>query len=394
MQAILTINAGSSSLKFALYTLERDEPLASGLVDRIGPGAVISMRRPGDASGSAETGADAHDHASALRSVLALLSTGFAGLQVVAVGHRIVHGGAELAQPILLDDRKLAELALLNDFAPLHQPHNLAGVKAAMEAYPAASQVACFDTAFHRTHSFVNDAYALPRAYYEKGVRRYGFHGISYAFIAGELGRIAPALAEGRVIVAHLGNGASVCALRNGRSVASTMGFSALDGLPMGTRCGQIDPGVILYLMDKEGLSAAEITDLLYRKSGLLGLSDVSSDMRALEASPEPAAAEAIDYFVAGVQREIGAMAAALAGVDALVFSGGIGENSRTIRARICEGLAWMGVELDPSLNAANNLAISRDTSRVSVMAVRTNEELVIARAVRSLVVNDKRSAA
>ncbi len=310
----------------------------------------------------------------------------FTHVHHIPIAHRVVHGGASHAAPVSVNEDILTELDRLSPFAPLHQPHNLAGIRAAMAAFPGAAQIACFDTAFHRSHPWVNDAFALPRAMYDEGVRRYGFHGLSYEFIAGELSRIAPQLAQGRVIVAHLGNGASMCAIQNGRSVASTMGFSALDGLPMGTRCGQLDPGVLLYLMDQKGLTAGQISDLLYRKSGLLGLSGISNDMRTLEEAATPEAAQAIDYFVFRCQREVGAMAAALGGIDALVFCGGIGENSRLIRARICERLGWMGIEIDHARNADNATIISSDFARTSVMVLPTNEELVIARAARAAV--------
>ncbi|MGL5447982.1 MAG: acetate/propionate family kinase, partial [Rhabdaerophilum sp.] len=253
-------------------------------------------------------------------------------------------------------------------------------------------QIACFDTAFHRNHPWVNDTFALPRALYDEGVRRYGFHGLSYEYIAAELARIAPSLSKGRVIVAHLGNGASMCALHDGRSVASTMGFSALDGLPMGTRCGQLDPGVLLYLMDQKGMTAEQISDLLYRQSGLLGLSGLSNDMRTLEAAAKPEAAQAIDYFVFRCQREVGAMAAALGGIDALVFCGGIGENSRLIRSRICERLDWMGIEIDHARNAANAQVISSELARATVLVIPTNEEIVIARAARAKVLSSEAS--
>jgi acetate kinase len=393
-RALLTINAGSSSIKFALFPLAGDEPLASGLADRIGHDGTLKVRLRDGTELAAGQPPDVTSHAAALRSALAVLDAGFPDLDVTAVGHRVVHGGPGHAAPLLLDASRLAELAAFEPFAPLHQPHNLAGVRAAMEAFPAAEQIACFDTAFHRSHPFVNDTFALPRSYYDKGIRRYGFHGLSYEYIAGEITRFAPWLAKGNVIVAHLGNGASVCAMQNGKSVASTMGFSALDGLPMGTRCGQIDPGVLLYLMDQEKLSAAEISDLLYKQSGLLGMSGISNDMRVLEASGSPQAAEAIDYFVFRVQREIGAMAAALGGADALVFCGGIGENAGTIRARVCERMGWMGIDLDPAHNGGNEMVISSEASRTIVMVIRTNEELVIARAVRALAVQIERSAA
>jgi acetate kinase len=256
-----------------------------------------------------------------------------------------------------------------------------------MAAFPGVPQVACFDTGFHRDHPFVNDAFALPFRYYEQGVRRYGFHGLSYEYVTGELQRIAPQLAAGRVVIAHLGNGASMCAVQAGRSVASTMGFSALDGLPMGTRCGQIDPGVLLYMLDHEGLSTERVRDILYKESGLLGLSGgLSNDMRTLEASDTEGARRAIDYFVFRLQREVGAMAAAMGGIDALVFCGGIGENSRQVRQRVCERLGWMGIELDHAANEHHSAIISSAFSRTTVMIVPTREEHVIARATRQLI--------
>ncbi len=389
---ILTLNAGSSSLKVALYAETGDAALATGLVDRIGPEGTLRLR---DATGAdiATAPGSLESHAQALRTVLASLSAAFPGREIKAVGHRVVHGGIAFDAPVRVDDEVLAALAALSPLAPLHQPHNLAGIRAAMDAFPKAPQVACFDTAFHRRHPFVNDTFALPRAYFEKGVRRYGFHGLSYDYVAGELARTAPSLAEGRVVVAHLGSGASMCAIQNGRSVASTMGFSALDGLPMGTRCGQLDPGVLLYLMEQEGMGAAEISDLLYRRSGLLGLSGLSNDMRTLEASDTTGAREAIDYFVFRIQRELGAMAAAMAGIDALVFCGGIGENSATIRARVCERMGWMGIEIDHGANARNAGIISSETARTTVMVIPTNEELVIARAARRVVQGMERAA-
>lgn len=381
-RAILTLNAGSSSLKVALFPAEGSRPMASGLVDRIGPAAEIRLK-DGDGQPIAAEG-DLSSHAGAIATVIDGFRGHWPDLALEAIGHRVVHGGPDRARPVAVDDATLTELAGLSPFAPLHQPHNLAGIRAAMAAFPGVPQVACFDTAFHRSHPWVNDAFALPRALYDEGVRRYGFHGLSYEYITSELGRIAPQLAEGRVVVAHLGNGASMCAIQNGRSVASTMGFSALDGLPMGTRCGQLDAGVLLYLMDQKGMSAAEISDLLYKKSGLLGLSGLSNDMRTLEAAGTREAGQAIDYFVFRCQREVGAMAAALGGIDALVFCGGIGENSRLVRARICERLGWMGIEIDHGRNAANDPIISSDFARTTVMVIPTNEELVIARGARA----------
>jgi acetate kinase len=384
--AILTLNAGSSSLKFALFPGEGDTPLATGLADRIGPEATF--RLSDGAGGALLPGAvpDLTDHHGAVQAVLAALTAAFPAVELAAVGHRVVHGGPDLSAPAVIDDALLDVLGALAPFAPLHQPHNLAGIRAARAAFPGTPQIACFDTGFHRAHPFVNDTFALPRRFYDKGVRRYGFHGLSYEYIVAELAASEPALARGRIIVAHLGNGASACAIRDGRSVSSTMGFSALDGLPMGTRCGQLDPGVLLCLMDQEGLGPKEIADLLYQQSGLLGMSGLSNDMRRLLASHSREAAEAVAYFVVRVRREIGALAAALGGIDALVFCGGIGENARPIRARICETMEWMGISLDPARNAANDRRISRDGAAVTVLVIPTNEELVIARGARGLV--------
>ncbi|MDP2803808.1 MAG: acetate/propionate family kinase [Phreatobacter sp.] len=381
--AILTLNAGSSSLKVSLFPADGDQPMASGVVDRIGAAAEIRLKDR-DGQPIATEGSLA-SHAEAISTVIAGFRGHWPDLALLAIGHRVVHGGPSRTAPVGVDEGLLVELERLSSFAPLHQPHNLAGIRAAMEAFPGVQQVACFDTAFHRSQPWVNDAFALPRQLFDEGVRRYGFHGLSYEYITGELARIAPQLAEGRVVVAHLGNGASMCAIQNGRSVASTMGFSALDGLPMGTRCGQLDPGVLLYLMDQKGMNAAEISDLLYTKSGLLGLSGLSNDMRTLEAAGTPEAGQAIDYFVFRCQRELGAMAAALGGIDALIFCGGIGENSRLVRARICERLAWMGIEIDHGRNAANERVVSSELARTTVMVIPTNEELVIAGGARAI---------
>ena len=391
--AVLTLNAGSSSLKVALFPASGDQPMVTGLVDSIGPTAALKLKNErGEAI--APVPGDMSTHAGAMQTVVASLRRAYPDLDLVAIGHRVVHGGDRHTAPALVDAAELQALDALSPFAPLHQPHNLAGIRAAMESFPGVPQVACFDTAFHRNHPWVNDTFALPRSFYDEGVRRYGFHGLSYDYVSGELARLAPQLAEGRVVIAHLGNGASMCALQDGRSMASTMGFSALDGLPMGTRSGQLDPGVMLYLMDQRGMSAAEISDLLYKRSGLLGLSGLSNDMRRLEAAGTPEATQAIDYFVFRAQREVGAMAAALGGIDALVFCGGIGENSRLIRARICERLDWMGIEIDHQRNAANDRVISSEMARTTVMIIPTNEELVIARAARKAAGIRERSAA
>jgi acetate kinase len=377
--SILTLNAGSSSIKFGLY-------------DRC-PGADPRVRLTGqvEAIGVAPrlkvTGGETRDlpeidgHDGALKAILGVVEAAEGAGPVAMIGHRIVHGGPDYAEPALLTDAAMAYLETLSPFAPLHQPHNLAGVRAAQAAFPGVPNIACFDTAFHRNHPWVNDTFALPRAWYDKGVRRYGFHGLSYEFIIRELDRIAPEEAAGRVVVAHLGNGASMCAVRGGQSIASTLGFTAVDGLPMGTRCGQLDPGVVLYLIEQEGMTTAEVTDLLYKKSGLLGLSGVSSDMRTLEASDAPDAAQAIDYFVFRIRRELGALAAVLGGLDTLVFTGGIGEHSATIRARVCEGMEWLGMELAPGANARHAGLISKPRSQVHIRRIETDEELTIARA-------------
>jgi acetate kinase len=320
------------------------------------------------------------DHSGALSLVLAVLEQQFPQARIAAVGHRVVHGGLDFAAPALVTDETMQLLATLIPLAPLHQPHNLSGIAAAKTAFPGVPQVACFDTAFHRAHPFVNDTFALPRALYDQGVRRYGFHGLSYEYVTGRLAEIAPFHAKGRVVICHLGSGASMCAVRNGHSVASTMGFSPLDGLPMGTRPGQLDPGVLLYLMEQKGMGAKAISDLLYKESGLKGLSGISNDMRDLEASDDPRARQAIDYFVFRVRREIGGMAAVLEGLDTIVFCGGIGENSRMVREAVLETMEWIGVELDLDRNRANADVISSDRSGVRVFVIRTDEELMIAR--------------
>lgn len=387
-QVALVLNAGSSSLKFALYDIggaEEPRELAAGLVEAIGACPRLKARFGTDDTARDLPPTAAADHAAALATTLALLRERFPRAQMAAVGHRVVHGGPSLAEPQRVTGEVLEVLRALSPFAPIHQPYNIAGIEAAMAAFPGAVQVACFDTAFHRNHPKVNDTFALPREYYDKGVRRYGFHGLSYDYVAGELRRMAPLLHDGRVVVAHLGNGASMCGMIAGRSVASTMGFTALDGLPMGTRVGQIDPGVIFYMVQQEGRTIDEVRDIFYSRSGLLGLSGLSNDMRVLEAAGTPEAQEAIDYFVFRCRRELGGLAAALGGLDALVFCGGIGENSRLIRERICENLDWIGIEIDRGRNAANARVLSTELSRTRVLVVPTNEEIVIARAARRL---------
>jgi acetate kinase len=381
---ILTLNAGSSSLKFAAFRLTgRGEPnlLASGQIEGIGATAKGSVKT---ASGeTVELGFDRSlarvDHTAAMGSILDWLKKAHYDSSVAAVGHRIVHGGPDYAEPVRIDDTALTKLRKLIPLAPLHQPHNVAGVEAAMKAFPSTPQVACFDTAFHRSHPFINDTYALPRSYYDEGLRRYGFHGLSYEFITRKLRTIAPQIAREDVIIAHLGNGASMCAVHDGRAVASTMGFTALDGLAMGTRCGQIDPGVVLYLMTEKKMSADAISDLLWKNSGLKGMSGLSQDMRELEASDSTAARDAIAYFVSRIRRELGSLAATVNGAEAIVFTAGIGEHSWKVREAALKDMEWMGVHLDAEANRANAQIISAKTSPTIVFVIPTNEELMIA---------------
>jgi acetate kinase len=380
---ILTLNAGSSSVKFAAFAHEAAglESLATGQIEGLGAKATFLARSVSGATSQYafdESGGRV-DHRVAVAAILRWLGEARFDRDVVAVGHRIVHGGPDFAEPTRIDAALLARLRQFIPLAPLHQPHNLAGVEAALAAFPATPQVACFDTAFHRTHAFVEDTFGLPRSFYDEGVRRYGFHGLSYEFIARRLRTIAPTIAAGRVIVAHLGNGASMCAMRAGRSVASTMGFTPLDGLPMGTRCGELDPGVVIYLMAEKRMSADAISDLLYKDSGLKGMSGLSHDMRVLEASDSPAARDAIRYFVARIRREIGALASTLDGVDAIVFTAGIGENAWRVREAALTGMEWIGVRLDPQANRDNAQIVSAADSRVAVLVVHTDEERMIA---------------
>jgi len=380
---ILILNVGSSSIKFALYGLDLSEQVR-GAVDHAGaerPEAHVRI-----AGGAAQTAALAPgDLRSLIGAVLDLVRARVPGLTVTAVGHRIVHGGPDFAAPCLLDDAVLAALEKLVPLALLHQPHNLAGVRAAQAMFPAALQIGCFDTGFHHGQPRLQQTFALPRAYFEAGVRRYGFHGLSYAYVSDALKAAFPAEAAGRCVIAHLGAGASLCAVSAGRSVGSTMGFSVLDGMPMATRCGRMDPGVLLWMMRERGMDSAAIETELYQESGLKGLSGLSGDVRTLEAAGTPQAAEALAYFVAAAQREVGALAAVLGGIDALVFTGGIGENAVRVRGDICDGLGWLGLALDPGRNAAGGPRISADASRVAALVIPTNEELMIARSVKAV---------
>ena len=381
----LTLNAGSSSIKFAAFAAQASgRALARGQVESIGANPRFRVRH-GEAGEQSAQLSRGDSHAAALGQILGWIEDAMPDVTVAAVGHRVVHGGTEFREPVVLDAAIIAHLQKFVPLAPLHQPHNLAGIAAAEELFPGTPQIACFDTSFHRAHPFVNDTFALPRAFYDEGVRRYGFHGLSYEYLTRAMAGVAPDRAAGSVVYAHLGNGASMCAVLDGRSIGSTMGFSALDGLPMGTRCGQLDPGVVLYLMSEKGMDAAAISDLLYRQSGLKGLSEIGSDMRVLEASDSPRAAEAIDYFVFRIRRELGAMAAVLNGIDALVFAGGIGENSALIRGRVCADQAWLGLTLDPARNAAGGPVISAEASDVEARVIHTDEEGMIARHMAAL---------
>jgi acetate kinase len=388
--AILVLNAGSSSLKFSVFLDgEPPEPTLRGqleglftrphFVARDQAGIVVGEK---DWAQNTDFG-----HHGAIDFLFSWGRGGaLGGHRIVAAGHRVVHGGLKFTRPVRIDPEVLTALEALVPLAPLHQPHNLEAIRAVVRHAPGLPQVACFDTSFHRTQPALAQAFALPRPYAEEGVLRYGFHGLSYEYIASVLPGLDPRAAAGRTVVAHLGNGASMCALREGRSVASTMGFTAVDGLPMGTRCGALDPGVMLYLMDRHGMDARALEKLIYQQSGLLGVSGISSDMRTLLTSADPHAAEAIDLFVYRIGRELGSLAAALGGLDALVFTGGIGENAAAIRARVCRDAAWLGVELDEAANEARGPSISRPGSRAAAWVVPTNEELMIAQHTRRLI--------
>jgi acetate kinase len=383
MDTILVVNAGSSSVKFQVFDADGGTGLKRLIKGQMsGIGTRPRLRAEGadrtlliDQSYAPERVADV---ATALAVAGAWLRETH-NLEPIAVGHRVVHGGPQYDQPVLVDMDVLAQLERYVSLAPLHQPNNLAPIRSILARSPDLPQVACFDTAFHRGHNALADHYAIPERFYAEGVRRYGFHGLSYEYVAGRLPQVAPTIAAGRVIVAHLGSGASMCALSASRSVESTMGFTALDGLPMGTRPGQIDPGVVLYLIEEKHMTAAQVQDLLYGGCGLKGLSGLSNDVRELEASPDPQARFALDYFVYRVGLHAGLLAAALGGLDAFVFTAGIGENSPTIRARIAEKLTWLGVVFDPAANAAGKSLISRPESKVAVLVVPTDEELMIA---------------
>jgi acetate kinase len=383
-EVILTLNAGSSSIKFAVFQAGYSEPqlMAKGQVEGIGTAPHFLVK---DAMGSllAESywepvGGDA-GHTLAFRQIWHWLREVIEGKRLVAVGHRVVHGGEQYAQPVLIDNQVLTDLDRLIPLVPLHQPHNLAAIRAVSKSHPQLLQVACFDTAFHRHRSAVSERFGLPFELFEKGVRRYGFHGISYEYIVSRLENIAPDLAQGRIVVAHLGSGCSMCAIHRGKSVETTMSFSALDGLPMGTRCGTLDPGVLLYLMRRDRLGVEDLEDLLYKRSGLLGISGVSNDMRVLQQSDDPRARAAIDYFVYRIGHNLGALTASLGGLDALIFTAGIGENDAALRARVCRQAAWLGVDINQAANGRREPKISVGDTTPSVWVIPTDEERMIA---------------
>ncbi len=389
--AIAVVNAGSSSLKFSLFDgdggdldlLARGQAealfTAPRFVAKDGNGSVVAEKAWGEGV--------VLGHAGALEHLMAFVRERLAGRRLAGVGHRVVHGGREFAVPVRVDAAIVARLEKYVPLAPLHQPHNLAPIRLLLERLPGLPQVACFDTGFHRHAPAVSQAFALPKSITDRGVIRYGFHGLSYEYIASVLPKHDARAAAGKCVVLHLGNGSSMCAIAAGRSVASTMGFTAADGLPMGTRCGSLDPGVVLYMMDELGMDARAIERTIYQESGLLGVSGISSDMRTLEASAAPGAAAAIDLYVYRIGRELGSLAAALGGLDAIVFTAGIGENSRSLRERVCRDATWLGVELDAGANdAAHGAArISAAASRTAAWVIPTNEELMIARHTRAL---------
>jgi acetate kinase len=387
-QAILVLNAGSSSIKFCVFRLAGRELLRDlrGQVSGLGTTPKFLMRRNDATLIDRPLAGSPMTHAAALDTLLTSLEEHLEGARIVGVGHRVVHGGLEYMAPTVLTEDVVARLERYVPLAPLHQPHNLAAIREMLERLPGIAEVACFDTAFHRTIPEVAQLFALPPRFARAGIRRYGFHGLSYEFVASRLPALDARAASGRTVVFHLGNGASMCAMLGGRSVATTMGFTALEGLPMGTRCGSLDPGVLLFLMDELGLEPREIEQLIYHESGLLGMSGVSSDVRELLASPDPAAAAALDVFVYRAGRELGSLAAALGGLDAIVFTAGIGENAAEIRARICRAAAWLGVELDEVANARHGPRISSAGSKVLAYVVPTDEESMIARHVARII--------
>jgi acetate kinase len=379
------LNAGSSSLKFSFY--EGEKRLLSGQIDGIGVLAASATGPDGEKIAPPDlSGGSLAAPSDVLPAIVPWAQAHLGSRRLAALGHRVVHGGMHHSRPARVTPELLDELEALVPLAPLHEPHNLAPIRMAMRLNPDLPQIACFDTAFHRTMPELNQAFALPYALHDEGIRRYGFHGLSYEYIASALPNVAPGIAGGRVVVAHLGNGSSACALKAGKSVATTMGFTALDGLPMGTRCGAVDPGIVLHLLQQKGLSADAVNDLLYRKSGMLGVSGISSDFRELLASPEPRARFAVELFCHSVARHIASLAATLDGLDAIVFTAGVGENAAPVRAGICRACAWLGVQLDDAANERHGPRITAADSAVAAYVIKTDENLMIARHARSLI--------
>ncbi|MCC7548367.1 MAG: acetate/propionate family kinase [Burkholderiales bacterium] len=388
--AIAVLNAGSSSIKFSLFVLRAGalELTHRGRIEGLFTAPhFVARDRGGQIVGEKSWGSGAPlGHGGALAHLLGYVRELLAGRHLAGIGHRVVHGGANHLQPVRVDAAVLEDLERHVPLAPLHQPHNLAPIRELLETAPDLPQVACFDTSFHRGMPQLAQMFALPFEMYEQGVRRYGFHGLSYEYVASVMGDVDSRAAHGRCVVLHLGNGSSMCALLAGHSVATTMGFTAADGLPMGTRCGALDPGVLLYLMERRGMDARQLQELLYQQSGMLGVSGVSSDMRALLASDEPRARLAVDLYCYRIGRELGSLAAALGGIDALVFTAGIGENAAPIRERVCQHAAWLGVELDGEANRAGGPRLSTTASRVSAWVIPTDEESMIARHTRTVI--------
>jgi acetate kinase len=383
-QTILVVNAGSSSIKFQLFSVGAGDQLQrrlKGQIEGIGVHPHLSAKGVGGETLIDKTwpGADAADVPAALGKVVEFLRAEI-GTLPMAVGHRVVHGGPDYSEPTLVDDAALKRLEAFSPLAPLHQPNNLGPIRTLRQRQPQLPQIACFDTAFHRSHPEIADRYALPEQFYQDGVRRYGFHGLSYEYIASQLPNMAPDIAKGRVVVAHLGSGASMCAMHAGKSVESTMGFTALDGLPMGTRPGQLDAGVVLYLLTEKGMGAGEIEHLFYHDCGLKGLSGLSNDVRDLLASSNPRARLALDYFVYRIALFTGMLAAAMSGIDGFVFTAGVGENAPAIREAVARRLSWLGLELDTEANAKGVGRISFQGSRIACYVIPTDEELIIAR--------------
>src|SRR5262245_8934076 len=380
------INAGSSSVKFSFYEGERR--ILAGQVDGIGARTSASASGPdGEKLQPPDLGTKPPSVPSeVLPTILPWAKDRLGDRRLAAVGHRVVHGGLRYSRPARVTPELLAELEALTPLAPLHEPHNIAPIRMAMSLNPELPQVACFDTAFHRTAPEVDQAFALPYSFYEEGIRRYGFHGLSYEYIASVLPEQAPDIANGRVVVAHLGNGCSACAMRDRVSIATTMGFTALEGLPMGTRCGDLDAGVVLYLIQQKGMSPEELVDLLYKRSGMLGLSGISSDFRELLASDNPRARFAVELFCNRVARHIASLAAALGGIDGIVFTAGVGENAAPVRSAICRACSWLGLELDEAANREHKRRITTPSSRVGAYVIKTDENLMIARHARALV--------